>query len=123
MTMPEVVEFIDRYARIGGAPVRTGTAVTSVSRILGNKVPSWGIKVSSPPLCARDSLLDADLNQQHSAIDNPCLFKTRISTACSWVNISAAQKAAILAQVGHFYFGVVGQYYFGVNKGVGATHP
>jgi NAD(P)-dependent dehydrogenase (short-subunit alcohol dehydrogenase family) len=27
----------------------------------------------------------------------------------------AAQKAAILAQVGHFYFGEVGQYYFGAN--------
>jgi len=31
MTMPEVVGFIDQYARIVSAPVRTGTAVTSVS--------------------------------------------------------------------------------------------
>ena len=31
MTMPEVVEFIDRYARIIGAPVRSQTTVTSVS--------------------------------------------------------------------------------------------
>jgi len=30
MTMPEVVEFIDTYAGIIGAPVRTGTTVTSV---------------------------------------------------------------------------------------------
>jgi putative flavoprotein involved in K+ transport len=30
MTMPEVVQFIDRYARIIGAPVRTNTDVTSV---------------------------------------------------------------------------------------------
>jgi putative flavoprotein involved in K+ transport len=33
MTMPEVVEFIDGYARIVDAPVRTGTTVTSVSAI------------------------------------------------------------------------------------------
>jgi hypothetical protein len=26
------------------------------------------------------------------------------------------QKAVILAQVGHFYFGAVGQYYFGANR-------
>lgn len=31
MTMPEVIEFIERYARISGAPVRTGTTVLSVS--------------------------------------------------------------------------------------------
>src|SRR5690606_8724253 len=31
MTMPEVVAFIDEYARITGAPVRTGTAVTSLT--------------------------------------------------------------------------------------------
>lgn len=30
MTMPEVIDFIDAYARIVGAPVRTGTTVTSV---------------------------------------------------------------------------------------------
>jgi hypothetical protein len=40
---------------------------------------------------------------------------TRISTASSWVNIDGSQKAAILAQVGHFYFGAVGQYYSGAN--------
>ena len=41
---------------------------------------------------------------------------TRISTACSWVNIGGLRKAAILAQVGHFYSGGVGQYYSGANK-------
>jgi acyl-coenzyme A thioesterase PaaI-like protein len=30
--------------------------------------------------------------------------------------MSAAQKTAILAQVGHFYFGAVGQYYVGANS-------
>jgi hypothetical protein len=30
--------------------------------------------------------------------------------------MSAAQKTAILAQVGHFYFGAVGQFYVGANK-------
>jgi hypothetical protein len=40
---------------------------------------------------------------------------TRISTACSWVNISSPEMAAILAQVGHFYFGAVGQFYIGAN--------
>ena len=29
--------------------------------------------------------------------------------------MSAAQKTAILAQVGHFYFGAVGQFYVGAN--------
>jgi hypothetical protein len=29
--------------------------------------------------------------------------------------MSAAQKTAILAQVGHFYFGAVGQFYIGAN--------
>jgi putative flavoprotein involved in K+ transport len=32
MTMPEVVDFIDRYASVVAAPVRTGTTVTSVRR-------------------------------------------------------------------------------------------
>jgi hypothetical protein len=41
---------------------------------------------------------------------------TRISTACSWVNIGSLCKAAILAQVGHFYSGGVGQYYSGANS-------
>ena len=35
---------------------------------------------------------------------SPLRAITRISTACSWVNIDS-QKAVILAQVGHFYFG------------------
>ena len=33
MTMPEVVEFIDGFARFVNAPVRTGTTVTSVSAV------------------------------------------------------------------------------------------
>jgi putative flavoprotein involved in K+ transport len=33
MTMPEIVDFIDAYARVVGAPVRTGTTVTSVSAV------------------------------------------------------------------------------------------
>jgi putative flavoprotein involved in K+ transport len=32
MTMPEVIDFISRYARFVGAPVRTGTTVQSVSQ-------------------------------------------------------------------------------------------
>jgi putative flavoprotein involved in K+ transport len=32
MTMPEVIEFIDRFATASGAPVRTGTTVTAVRR-------------------------------------------------------------------------------------------
>jgi hypothetical protein len=39
-----------------------------------------------------------------------------ISTACSWVSILGGQKAAILAQVGHFYSDDVGQYYSGANR-------
>ena len=46
---------------------------------------------------------------------SPLRAMTRISTACSWVNIRSPEMAAILPQVGHFYFGAVGQYYFGVN--------
>jgi putative flavoprotein involved in K+ transport len=30
MTMPEIIEFIDRFAKVSGAPVRTSTNVTSV---------------------------------------------------------------------------------------------
>ena len=45
----------------------------------------------------------------------PRLANTRISTACSWVNIGGL-LAAMLAQVGQFYFGDVGQYYFGANS-------
>ena len=33
MTMAEVTEFIDRFAKVSGAPIRTGTNVTSVRRI------------------------------------------------------------------------------------------
>ena len=33
--------------------------------------------------------------------------------------MSAAQKTAILAQVGHFYFGAVGQFYVGANSQAG----
>jgi hypothetical protein len=47
---------------------------------------------------------------------SPLRAITRISTASSWVNIGGTEKAAILAQVGHFYFGAVGQYYFGANS-------
>src|SRR5690606_17957125 len=47
-------------------------------------------------------------------IECPCRFRTLISTACSWVNISTAQKKPpssprgvkiTSAGVGHFYFG------------------
>ncbi|MCZ4317339.1 hypothetical protein O4H66_28410, partial [Comamonadaceae bacterium G21597-S1] len=48
-------------------------------------------------------------------IDSPLRAITRISTASSWVNIDGPKKAVILAQVGHFYFGAVGQYYCGAN--------
>lgn len=40
---------------------------------------------------------------------------TRISTACSWISIDGTKKAVIVHQVGHFYFGDLGQYYFGAN--------
>ena len=40
---------------------------------------------------------------------------TRISTACSGVNIDG-QKAVSFAQVGQIYFGAVGQFYFGGNN-------
>jgi hypothetical protein len=50
-----------------------------------------------------------------SLIPSPLRAITRISTACSWVNIDG-QKAAIVAQVGHFYSGAVGQFYIGVNN-------
>jgi hypothetical protein len=46
---------------------------------------------------------------------SPLRAITRISTACSWVNIDGTEKAVILTQVGHFHFGAVGQYYFGGN--------
>jgi len=46
---------------------------------------------------------------------SPLRALTRISTACSWVNIDGPGKAAILSQVGQFYFDGVGQYYPGAN--------
>jgi putative flavoprotein involved in K+ transport len=33
MSMPEVIEFIESFAKVSGAPVRTGTNVTSVRRV------------------------------------------------------------------------------------------
>ena len=33
MTMPEVVAFLERFATVAAAPVRTGTEVTSVRRV------------------------------------------------------------------------------------------
>ena len=47
---------------------------------------------------------------------SPLRAITRISTACSWVNIWAAQMAAILTQVGQLYFGEVGQFYIGADN-------
>ena len=44
---------------------------------------------------------------------SPLRAITRISTACSWVNIVDGQKAAILTQVGQIYFGAVGQFSIG----------
>ena len=41
---------------------------------------------------------------------SPLRAITRISTASSWVNINGTATPVILAQVGHFYFGAVGQY-------------
>jgi hypothetical protein len=43
---------------------------------------------------------------------SPLRALTRISTACSWVNIDG-QKTVSFAQVGQIYFGAVGQFYFG----------
>ena len=37
--------------------------------------------------------------------------------------MSAAQKTAILAQVGHFYFGAVGQYYSALTRGQISIDP
>lgn len=45
-----------------------------------------------------------------SLIPDPRRASTRISTACSWLNIDGSRKAVILAQVGQFYFGAVGQF-------------
>ena len=38
----------------------------------------------------------------------PCRAITRISTACSWVNIVGGQRAPIIAKAGHFYSDAVG---------------
>jgi hypothetical protein len=40
-----------------------------------------------------------------------------------WVNIGSLCKAAILAQVGYFYSGGVGQYYSGANNLLGTSKP
>jgi hypothetical protein len=45
----------------------------------------------------------------------PRRANTRISTACSWVNIGGA-KAAILTQVGQIYSGEVGQFHIGGDR-------
>lgn len=74
-------------------------------------------RLCSPRRCRRTVLRDNPVCRLICRIDSPCRANIRISTACSWVNIPAAQKAAILAQVGHFYFGAVGQFYLGVNTG------
>jgi hypothetical protein len=47
---------------------------------------------------------------------SPLRAITRISTACSWVNIDGPGKAVILSQVGQLYFDEVGQYCSGANK-------
>lgn len=46
----------------------------------------------------------------------PRRASTRISTACSWLNIDDSRKAVILAQVEQIYFGAVGQSCAGANK-------
>ena len=43
---------------------------------------------------------------------------TLISTACSWVNMFGGHKAAIFTQVGQFYFGTLGQFSIGVDRGL-----
>jgi DNA-binding NtrC family response regulator len=47
-----------------------------------------------------------------SRTPSPLRAITRISTACSWVNIDG-QKAVSFAQVGQIYFGAVGQFCIG----------
>lgn len=51
----------------------------------------------------RTVLRDSPVRRLICRIDSPCRANIRISAACSWVNMSAAQKTAILAQVGHFH--------------------
>jgi hypothetical protein len=50
-----------------------------------------------------------------SRTPSPLRAITRISTACSGVNIDG-QKTVSFAQVGQIYFGAAGQYYFGGNR-------
>ena len=50
-----------------------------------------------------------------SLTPDPRRAKTRISTFCSCLSIDGPQKTAILAQMGHFYFGDVGQFSIGAN--------
>lgn len=54
-----------------------------------------------------------------SLTPDPRRAKTRISTFCSWLSIDGPQKTAILAQMGHFYFGDVGQFSIGANNVAG----
>src|SRR5690606_31495141 len=50
-------------------------------------------------------------------IERPCRSKTLISTACSWVNISTAQKKPPSSpRGGKITSARVGQFYFGADK-------
>ena len=50
----------------------------------------------------------------------PCRANTRISTACSWVNIDRGPNAAIVYKVGQIYSDAVGQFHIAANTyGVG----
>ena len=52
MTMPEVIEFIDRYASTVDAPVRTGTTVTDVRSVDGGyRVTTDQGAWEAPPSC------------------------------------------------------------------------
>ena len=53
----------------------------------------------------------------------PLRANTRISTACSWVNILGGQKAAIIAHVGQLYSDEMGQYYTGANTCLAEGDP
>jgi hypothetical protein len=55
-----------------------------------------------------------------SRTPSPLRAITRISTACSWVNIDG-QKAVSFAQVGQIYFGAVGQLCIGGDNQRKAT--
>jgi hypothetical protein len=54
-----------------------------------------------------------------SRTPSPLRAITRISTACSWVNIDG-QKTVSFAQVGQIYFGAVGQFCIGGDRKVGS---